>query len=126
MTTGPHDLQTFMLTCEATLTFQCSGTEKWSTFFVNMRFFFHTSKFEHCLKGFCIFTSNCIKKNDVHLFSWHCIILHNSRQGALYSQLFPRVWPCFFACWVSSDISKDTKTSEGNVLQRKNNVSLYL
>lgn len=28
MTTGPHDLQTFMLTCEATLTFQCSADKE--------------------------------------------------------------------------------------------------
>lgn len=126
MTTGPHDLQTFMLTCEATLTFQCSGTEKWSTFFVNMRFFFTCRNSNTVSKDFAFLHPTVLKKNDVHLFSWHCIILHNSRQGALYSQLFPRVWSCFFACWVSSDISKDTKTSEGNVLQRKNNVSLYL
>lgn len=44
MTTGPHDLQTFMLTCEATLTFQYSGTEKYSIFFVNKRGFFTLSK----------------------------------------------------------------------------------
>lgn len=43
MTTGPHDLQTFMLTCEATLTFQYSGTEKYSIFFLLIsEVFFHT------------------------------------------------------------------------------------
>lgn len=42
MTTGPHDLQTFMLTCEATLTFQYSGTEKYSIFFLLISGFFFT------------------------------------------------------------------------------------
>lgn len=72
MTTGPHDLQTFMLTCEATLTFQCSGTEKHIIFFLLI-----SGVFSHCLKRACIFTSNFLLKfNKKMMYMYLDIVLY--------------------------------------------------
>lgn len=72
MTTGPHDLQTFMLTCEATLTFQYSGTEKYSIFFLLI-----SGVSSHCLKRPCIFTSNFLLKfNKKMMYMYLDIVLY--------------------------------------------------
>lgn len=93
-------------------------------FFVNKRGFFHTvSKDLAFLHQ--TFYSNLTKKWCTYVFR-HCIILHNSGQGALYSQILPGLWSYIFACWFSSDISEDTKTSKGIALYRGYDFSLYL
>lgn len=94
MTTGPHDLQTFMLTCEATLTFQCSGTEKWSTFFVNMRFFFTRRNSNTVSKDFAFLHPTVLKKMmyiylvDIVLY---CITADKEPYIVNYSQEFDPV-----------------------------------
>lgn len=90
MTTGPHDLQTFMLTCEATLTFQCSGTEKYIIFFLLI-----SGVSSHCLKRPCIFTSNVLlkfKKQLMYMYLVHivlyCITADKEPFTVKYSQDF--------------------------------------
>lgn len=89
MTTGPHDLQTFMLTCEATLTFQYSGTEKYSIFFVNKRGFFTLSK---KTLHFYIKRFTQIKKQLMYMYLVHivlyCITADKEPFTVKYSQDF--------------------------------------
>lgn len=89
MTTGPHDLQTFMLTCEATLTFQYSGTEKYSIFLLLI-----SGVLSHCLKGLAFlhqtFYSN-LKKKMMYMYLdivLYCITADKEPFTVKYSQDF--------------------------------------